>query len=836
MMNDGHCPDAPTLRRFLLGKSSATEAVPLEQHLQDCDTCLAVLQTLPKDDSMVDALQSGSSKPEATGPEGAQLLAAWLKKLRPHFHSRLARSLGGAAPAPATDATESYGTAGEGDDTPDPAFLDPCRNLNELDRLGPYQIRKIVGAGGMGTVFEAFDPDLDRLVALKTMQPALAAQASAKQRFLREAKAAARIKHDHIVTIYQVGEDRGVCFLAMEYLQGESLERRLTREPIPPLADTLRIVRECAEGLAAAHAQGLIHRDIKPANIWLETRDERRRTCDEQQRTRDGNEGDADSLARHPSSLAPRVKILDFGLALPSADNAHLTQSGAIVGTPAYMAPEQLRGQPIDSRADLFSLGCVLYRLATGQAPFRGVHAVSTLIAVATTTPVPPQELNPRLPTALCDLITRLLDKAPEGRVDSALAVVKAIRAIEQKATTANLSSSSSTSSESALSMGTVTQRTTSITRRQMLLKFLSVAAALVAAGVLAVSASWSWMNRGKTGEPPAPAARGEITKLAPALPAVVELRKFQAENSPFTALVLSRDGSRALSGHRGSGQVILWDVATGAVLKRMNNGHPEVVTVAFGPDETWAVTGGNDKFVRLWNLKTGEERSKFNLSTNVAKLVMFRDGKRMLVGSNVRAARLRVLALNPYQTTTLAAGPEKFGMLAVALSPDEKSALAGGASGLIGLWNVETGTFVRSFKPGHTNGIRSLAFTPDGTGAVSASADGTCRIWDVASGEEKQVFARHGDPVQRAVFFPDGRHVISVGADNFARIWDSRTGKEIHSITAHGMGRALALSTDGRLLLTGSSDSGSSADGVEFRIRAWRLPPMPTDTPGGAE
>ena len=151
-------------------------------------------------------------------------------------------------------------------------FLSPPQAPDELGRLGPYRILTILGAGGMGVVYKAEDPQLKRLVALKVMLPGLGASANARKRFLREAQAAAAIKHDHIVSIYQVGEDRGIPYLAMEFLKGESLDERLKREKILPLAETLRIGRDMAEGMAAAHEEGLIHRDIKPANVWLENR------------------------------------------------------------------------------------------------------------------------------------------------------------------------------------------------------------------------------------------------------------------------------------------------------------------------------------------------------------------------------------------------------------------------------------------------------------------------------------------------------------------------------------------------------------------------------------
>jgi serine/threonine protein kinase len=279
-------------------------------------------------------------------------------------------------------------------------FLAPAQAADEIGRLGPYRVLQILGAGGMGVVYRAEDPLLQRQVALKAMLPALAASASARQRFLREARAAAAIEHDHIVAIHQVGEDQGIPFLAMPLLQGEALDERLQREPVLPPAEAVRIGRQIAEGLAAAHERGLIHRDIKPANVWLE-----------------GRRG--------------RVKILDFGLARAAGEASTLTRQGMIVGTPAYMAPEQAAGTGVDHRGDLFSLGCILYQVTTGETPFRGGDALSVLVAVAQENPVPPQQRNPQVPVALSALVMRLLAKKPEDRPASAQAVVGELQAIE---------------------------------------------------------------------------------------------------------------------------------------------------------------------------------------------------------------------------------------------------------------------------------------------------------------------------------------------------------------------------------------------------------------------
>jgi serine/threonine protein kinase/formylglycine-generating enzyme required for sulfatase activity len=263
----------------------------------------------------------------------------------------------------------------------------------------------------MGMVFKAEDSGLQRLVALKAMLPSVADTPSARERFFREARAAAALKHPHIVTVHQVGEERGAPFLAMEFLEGESLEERLKREPggatpgALPLPDVIRIGREIAEGLTAAHAKGLIHRDIKPANIWLET--------------------------THHTPLA-NSKTLDFGLARDLADQTHLTQQGVILGTPAYMAPEQAGGKPVDHRCDLFSLGCVLYRMATGRTPFKGNDTIAVLSAIALETPPAPAKLNPDVPQDLSKLIMTLLSKKAEDRPFSANEVAKALKEMER--------------------------------------------------------------------------------------------------------------------------------------------------------------------------------------------------------------------------------------------------------------------------------------------------------------------------------------------------------------------------------------------------------------------
>ena len=283
-------------------------------------------------------------------------------------------------------------------------FLGPAQLPDEIGRLGAYRILSVLGSGGMGTVLLAEDTKLRRQVALKVLKKSQAALPGNRERFVREAQATAAIEHDHIVPIYQVDEDRNVPFLAMKLLVGESLEVRLQREGRLPPDEVVRIGQEIADGLAAAHERGLIHRDIKPANIWLE----------------EGRD---------------RVKIVDFGLALAldDDDDERLTAEKYLVGTPLYMSPEQASGDlPLDHRTDLFSLGVVLYRMATGELPFRGKKTFHILSALATKTPPDPRDLNPGVPRRLSDFIMNLLSKDPDDRPKNARVVVAALADLAQ--------------------------------------------------------------------------------------------------------------------------------------------------------------------------------------------------------------------------------------------------------------------------------------------------------------------------------------------------------------------------------------------------------------------
>ncbi len=265
----------------------------------------------------------------------------------------------------------------------------------------PNGVRSVLGRGGMGVVLLAFDAPLGRLVALKVLAPHLAASPAARRRFAREGRAVAGVSHENIVAVYGVDEVGGLPFLVMEYVPGHSLQERLDAGGPLTLNEVLAIGLPVARGLAAAHARGLVHRDVKPANILLSVGNERQ-------------EGPSFSL----------VKLTDFGLAR-AVDDPRLTQSGVVSGTPLYMAPEQARDEPQDHRADLFSLGSVLYAMCTGQAPFRAGSTPAVLRRICEEEPVPVRAVNPAVPEWLAELIAVLHAKDPAGRPASAAEVVR---------------------------------------------------------------------------------------------------------------------------------------------------------------------------------------------------------------------------------------------------------------------------------------------------------------------------------------------------------------------------------------------------------------------------
>ncbi len=443
MSNAQKCPSVDQLQQLAVGRLPDPPAGSLEEHLLECDACAQQTAQLHQADTLMAAMKHAGQARVDRSPEEQVRLERLMSSLSGLHAGHVEATLLTPAPGPgevlvneSDEVTRELSAAWR-----------PAEEADEIGRIGNYRILKVLGAGGMGGVFLAEDLQLHRRVALKLMRPRVASTPGAAERFLREARAAAALRHDHVITIYQVGEEAGVPFLAMEYLEGETLDDRLRRESPLPVLDVLHIGREIAEGLAAAHAKGLIHRDIKPANVWLEG--SRLAPRDEAGTREDvpmGSTANDRANTAHALPVAERqgylegehhsrVKLLDFGLARSIEAESTLTSSGMIIGTPSYMAPEQASGETLDARADLFSLGVILYRMTTGQLPFPGRKMMEILKSLATVTPAAPQSLNPVVPQELSDLIERLLAKDRDARPASAREVAKALGVIASNLT-----------------------------------------------------------------------------------------------------------------------------------------------------------------------------------------------------------------------------------------------------------------------------------------------------------------------------------------------------------------------------------------------------------------
>jgi WD40 repeat protein/serine/threonine protein kinase len=577
----------------------------------------------------------------------------------------------------------------------------------------------------MGVVFQAEDYQLQRLVALKVMKPTLAASDSARQRFLREARTTAAIEHDHIITIYQVGEDRGVPFLAMPFLKGETLDDRIRRESKLPLAEVLRIGREIADGLAAAHDKSLIHRDIKPANVWLESRPGERGVF------RSGERGVSRPGERGVSTPWCRVKILDFGLARAVGDETHLTQQGAIVGTPQYMAPEQSSGEFVDGRCDLFSLGCVLYRLCTGELPFKGKDTISILAAVALQQPKPPPELNPEVPPKLSALVMQLLAKDPAQRPQSAGAVAVALQAIEDEHSTGatSLTRQRATASEAdwprsaqggeapTTFVRTRKNAQEGRSRRPRWLPVAVVAAAVLVAlgaGAIAylIAHRKSSDTQARPGQEPPPSPPGR----------------------PLSPLALVSQPA-SLPGVQG------WTIET--------RGHRGAVKVtAYSADSRRLASGGEDGTVRIWEPISG-------------RLL------RVLVGH----AR---------------------GLSSVAWSPDAKVLASGGEDNAVRLWESDSGRLLYTLE-GHTGPVRQLSWSPNGKTLASGSEDTTVRLWAADSGKALRTFDKHLDPIAGLIWRPDGKTLVSASVTKKQErrfwLWEAATAEGVRNYLAGSPG-----------------------------------------------
>lgn len=352
------CLDDAMLAKLARGDCSPNELLACEDHLSSCDHCRQLVDSRALD-------------------------AVWTEELLPAFQ--------------VTRNDDDRTVRAEAFHQAVIRILGPTDDPHMLGRIGSYEVVALVGIGGMGAVFKAFDAALNRFVAIKIMLPHLAASGAARQRFEREGRAAAAVVSDFVLPIYAVAEWQGVPYLVMQYSAGINLQKRLENSGPLMLDQALRIAMQTARGLAAAHAQGLVHRDVKPSNILL-----------------DGS--------------VERATLTDFGLAR-AVDDASVTRTGLIAGTPQYMSPEQVRGEAVDERSDLFSLGSTMYSMCTGHPPFRSDSSYAVLHRIVSDHPRSIREVNREIPEWFEHIVMKLLSKSASDRFDSAERVADLLEA-----------------------------------------------------------------------------------------------------------------------------------------------------------------------------------------------------------------------------------------------------------------------------------------------------------------------------------------------------------------------------------------------------------------------
>lgn len=376
------CPPPDQLRRMAQGCATVDEESNLVQHLEICEECRGQFEALLTTTDEQDALDRARLEDEQA--DLSAILAAGVAF--PHASQAGEDQNGLAAGLP----------------------LDPPREPGFLGSLGDFDVGSVVGEGGMGVVLRAVDRALGRSVAIKLMSSRMADDPRARQRFVQEARAAAQLNHPNIVTIHSVAEYKEIPYFVMEYMAGTSLAQVLATEKRLEPERAVRIASQVLAALEHAHQAGIVHRDVKPANILCE-----------------------------PD--ASRVKLADFGVARGVADATHLTLAGSVVGTPWYMAPEQVEGNAgPDPRQDLFSLGVVLYEMLAGSLPFPGPTPVQALAQVRYSDPADPIRTNPMIPRALADIVLRALQRDPARRFQSARRFASALEAFLQPARPTN--------------------------------------------------------------------------------------------------------------------------------------------------------------------------------------------------------------------------------------------------------------------------------------------------------------------------------------------------------------------------------------------------------------
>jgi WD40 repeat protein/serine/threonine protein kinase len=751
-----------------------------------------------------EALVAGAPppSPEHLSPSGR---ARW-EKLRPAL-LLLARAGGdaGARPMrPFLETPTATGSPGAGGDTQ--------IEVREAPRqLGRFQVIRELGRGGMGIVYLARDPELQRLVAIKTIMRAGMADPDQLARFEAEARLHAQQHHPNIVQVHETGRADGQPFLVMEYVDGASLSQHLEGRPMEAHR-AAALLAEVARAIEHAHKAGIIHRDLKPSNILLAPVASAQWPVVSLR----------DAAALNSGALATghwQPKVTDFGLAKSLGSSFDLTRSGDLVGTPSYMAPEVVGGSnPRDIAVDIYGLGAILYEALTGHAPFVGSEVFFILSQVQTADPVSPRSLNPQVPADLETICLKCLRKEPWKRYaradDLADDLQRFLAGQPVLARPVSLS-------ERAIKWAR---------RRPAISALMAVILVLVPLSFVLVTSQWlranrEW-NRAEENARDEARARRDAEDLAQREQRArkeAELLSVSAQLDQSIMVAERADVGRGLLGlarglemaerigDTGLQRVARMNLASwrGHLIRdHAQFSHKEWVwAVAFSPDGRTALTGGRDKTARRWDVATGQLIGKPLAHDFFVWAVAYSpDGRTILTGSGEPRgeARLWDAATGEPLGPPL---PHPAPVRDAAFSPDASLFLTV-APDAARVWRTAT---ARPLGPPlqHTAAqpgtILAAAFSPDNKRVLTGGSDGTARLWDAATSEAQQTLQGHRAPVAAVGFCPDGKLLATSSYDGNAQLWETASGKPWGGLLMHGGPiRTLTFSPDAQLLATG--------------------------------
>lgn len=761
------CPDQKTLGLLIEGSLPDSELQRWTDHLGDCESCQMAIQTIATGAIAIDSYVGELG--EINPPEESSYWKA-LKDLEADLKTSAETQSLADTQAPSGEGHNV--DRGIGDEIARPnsliadeqnasnefPFLEPSSDPAFIGQLHHFQIARVIGRGGMGIVLEAFDTHLQRNVAIKVLNPQIQQNEIARQRFCREGRAAAAISHEHVVSMHHVAKanEGEIAYLVMQLIEGETLEHRLV-DGRPLLAkEVARIGMQIAAGLSAAHSRDMVHRDIKPANILIEAETE-------------------------------RVKLTDFGLAR-ATDDIKLTKTGMVAGTPLYMAPEQAMGGTTDERSDLFSMGAVMYEMATGISPFQAASAVGVMKKIMDEMPTPPHKLNPEISKPLSDLIIALLAKKPEDRPESSASIATVLAGLV-----------SEFGPISPLQVPVVTANE----------------AKKLSGNHDVVGRRWvigAWVSGGIA----------TLAILILGLTFLFQPEKTEVEASEFPSVLLagnpgtvwsvdfSRDGSDIAAAIE-DGTVRLWNIESQKVVKSFNAHRGAVWMVKFHPTRPIVATCGDDSRVKLWDSTSFEMIKEWHAENTVRGISFSPNGERIIAGD--REGVIHVYDIESGEK--LATKSQSGSILAIDYSSDGKLIATVGNDKIVRIWDAESLT-ERQTMAGHDGPIYNVRFAESGSLLATVGWNKNIRIWNVETGSEVYNLEGSDGDVWGVAFCVDGKHLVTGGQDAAARVFDLADGSVIATLRGHDSAvHNIALDTDRSRIAT------SSRDGT---IRVWDL------------